>query len=143
MSFVTHLDHAQKLVIFTVCDVISSSDLTQAIAILSDPEIPFDYDVITVMKPEAGTTVTPQFLVQHAMNRAKTLEQRSPPSMIRSALVGPTEQLNPLVELWPSFFPTSEGKLSVRLFETLEEALNWLEREPYDTATLPSFAIAH
>jgi len=141
MTFTTRLDHAQRLVVFHGKEKLSQEELSQALKLFRDPDFPSDYDILNLFDEDIRVEINHDSIVSHAIERQRTLIEREPGRQLRSAFVAVPPALKALLDLWPLFFPETDGSLLIRFFDTLEEALAWLEREPFDVAALEDFPV--
>ena len=139
MPFSTRLDHPQRLVVFHTSGQFFQNDLDSVLTLFRHPQFPASYDLLTLFDPDVSMDLGHTALVDHAIERERTLQERTPERAIRSALADVPVALAPMLELWPLFFPASKSALSVRVFDTMGEALDWLERRPFDFDSLPRF----
>ncbi len=139
MTFTTRLDHAQKLVVFRGHEKLSQNELTRAMRLFRHPDFPADYDVLNLFDPDIRVEIDHDAIVGHAIERQRILNERASGHQLRSAFVDVPPALKALLEYWPHFFPESDRGLRVRFFDTREEALAWLGREPFDEDALERF----
>lgn len=144
MTFTTHIDHAQSLVIFHNHDELTQDDLDRVLMLFRCSDFPVEYDIITLFDADVHTRLDHRALVPHAVERQRTLIERGARRAVRSAFVAVPESLRATLELWPAFFPETENSLLIRFFDTLDEACDWLGRTPvtldrpdYDSRTSP------
>ncbi len=141
MTFTTRLDHGQRLVILHWESALTQDDLSRNLVMFRASDFPADYDLIHLFDPRIRVEIDHTVLVGHAIERQRTLEERGVTHQLRSAFVDVPAPLKSLVELWPLFFPDSDQSLLIRMFDTLEEALDWLGREPFDEARLSPYPV--
>lgn len=139
MTFTTRIDHPQRLVVFHNTGQLFRDDLNSVLTLFRDPQFPADYDLVTLFDADVTADIDHTALVDHAIERQRTLQERTPERAIKSAFVDVPAGLKPMLELWPLFFPASQGDLSIRFFDTMEDALAWLDRRPFDFDALPLF----
>jgi hypothetical protein len=139
MNYTTRIDHPQRLVVFQNSGEITQDDLGSVLTLFRDPAFPADYDMITLFEADVSTNLDHTALVHHAIERQRTLSERTPEQTIRSALVAVPDGLKSMLELWPLFFPDSDNSLKICFFDTLEEALVWLDRRPINVEALLPF----
>lgn len=139
MPFTTRIDHPQRLVVFHNSGQVLQSDLDNVLRVFRHPQFPATYDLLTLFDPDVSMDLGHTALVDHAIERQRTLQERTPEHAIKSALVEVPAGLKPMLELWPLFFPASQGALSISFFDTMDDALAWLERGPFDFDALPQF----
>ncbi|WP_440958590.1 hypothetical protein ACFELO_00340 [Oceanicaulis sp. LC35] len=141
MTFTTRLDHAQRLAVFYGQDTLSQKDLAHALKLFRNPDFPADYDLLNLFDPDIRLQLDHNAMVTHAIERQRTLLERAPDQQIRSAFVAVPASLKSLLEYWPLFFPEAENGLQIRFFDTQEEALAWLGRDPIDLDALEDVSI--
>ncbi|MAP48831.1 MAG: hypothetical protein CMH90_05040 [Oceanicaulis sp.] len=139
MPFSTRIDHPQRLIVFLNTGQLIRDDLDRVLTLFRNPQFPASYDLLTLFDADVSADIDHTTLVDHAIERQRTLQERAPEHAIRSAFVDVPAGLKPMLELWPLFFPDSQGDLSIRLFDAMDEALAWLERRPIDHDSLPLF----
>jgi len=130
MTFSTKISHAQGLVIFYNTGELTQSDLDKVLAYFRRADFPAHYDMLTLFDDSVTMALDHTVLVNHAIERQRTLLERMPERTLKSALVGVPDALRSLLDMWPAFFPQSDQMLTIRLFDTQSEALDWLERAP-------------
>jgi len=133
------IDHAQRLLVITGQDTVSQAELARALTFFKHPDFPADYDVINVMNPKVRVEIDWDGLVEHALERQRTLSQRASGRQVRYAFVDAPDALKSLMKMWSLFFPKIDQTLLIRFFDTREEALAWLGREPFDEDALERF----
>ena len=139
MPFSTRIDHPQSLVVFHNTGQLLREDLDSVLTLFRDPQFPASYDLVTLFDADVSADIDHKALVDHAIERQRTLQERTPEQAIKSAFVDVPAGLKPMLELWPLFFPDSQGDLSIRFFDAMDDALAWLERGPVDFDALPQF----
>ncbi|WP_022700669.1 hypothetical protein [Oceanicaulis alexandrii] len=139
MPFSTCIDHSQRLVVFHNTGRLVRGDMDKVVGLFRNPKFPVSYDLLTLFEPDVTMDIDHTALVDHAIERQRTLQERSPEHAIKSAFAGVPDGLKPMLELWPLFFPASQDSLSIRFFHTVEEALAWLGRGPLDESALTEF----
>ncbi|WP_440958589.1 hypothetical protein ACFELO_00335 [Oceanicaulis sp. LC35] len=141
MTFTTRLDHGQRLVILYWETALTQDDLSRNLEVFRAPDFPAHYDLIHTFDPRIRIEIDHTVVVGHAIERQRTLQERGVTHQLRSAFVDVPAPLKSIVEIWPLFFPDSEQSLSIRMFDTLDEALDWLGRAPFDEAALETFSL--
>ncbi|WP_273144620.1 hypothetical protein [Oceanicaulis alexandrii] len=139
MPFSTRIDHSQRLVVFHNTGRLVRGDMDKVVGLFRNPKFPASYDLLTLFEADVSMDIDHTALVDHAIERQRTLQERSPEHAIKSAFVDVPAGLKPMLELWPLFFPDPQGDLSIRFFDTMDDALAWLERGPFDCDALPLF----
>ena len=141
MTFSIRLDHSQRLVIFSWQDAISRKDLSGNLSAFRAPDFPARYDIIHLFHGAIDVQIDNNSVVGHAIERRRSLMERDVDHEIRSAFVAVPDTIKPLVEVWTAFFPDTDQSLLIRSFDRLDEALDWLGRDPLDEARLEAFPI--
>lgn len=141
MTFTTRLDHGQRLAVFHWKDTLSQYDLNQNLHVLRALDFPAHYDLIHLFDEEIDVQIDHNNIVAHAIERQRTLQERDITHQLRSAFVAAPASLTLLVEIWPLFFPETDQSLLIRIFDTLDEALDWLGRAPFDETTLEAYPL--
>ena len=141
MTFSIRLDHRQRLVILHWETALTQDDLSRNLLVFRAPDFPAEYDLIHLFDPRIRVEIDHSVLVGHAIERQRTLEERGVTHQLRSAFVDVPAPLKSLVEIWPLFFPDADQSLLIRMFDTLDEALAWLDRKPVDEAALEIYPV--
>ena len=139
MTFTTRLDHGQRLAIFHWTGSLSQDDLSRNLKVFRRPDFPAHYDIMNLFDPAIVVEIDHESVVGHAIERHRTLLERDVGRQLRSAFIAVPDSLKSLVELWPLFFPEADKSLLIQIFDTLEEALVWLERDSFDETSLEAF----
>ena len=141
MTFTTRLDHGQRLVVFFWKDALSQDDLSRNLDVFRAPDFPAHYDLIHMFDGSMDVLINHNAVVGHAIERQRSLILRNVDHEIRSAFVAVPDTLKSLVEVWSTFFPEADQSLMIRTFDTLDEALDWLGRKPFDEAALETYTV--
>ena len=141
MTFSLRLDHRQRLAIFSWKDTLSQDDLSRNLDVFRASGFPAHYDLIHVFDAKIDVQIDHDDVVGHAIERHRSLLARDVDHQLHSAFVSAPANIKPLVEVWSTFFPDADLSLLIRSFDRLDEALDWLGREPLDEASLEVFPV--
>jgi len=143
MTFTTRLDHDQRLTIVHWMTRLDREGLIQNLRMFRAPDFPAHYDLIHLFEPDIQIEIDHTAVVEHAIERHRTLLERGITRQLQSAYVAVPDQLMSWVEIWRHFFPNEDKNLLIQMFGSLEEALVWLGREPLDEDALEVFPANH
>jgi len=93
------------------------------------------YDVLVDYSRVTMFNIAPDDIVRFAMKRRAGLPE-NPTRPVKTAIVGIRPQVWQVLETWIAFFEEKQRAVDPRRFDTVEAALDWLDRpEALDTVT--------
>lgn len=121
-------DDANRLNILEILGPYTSADVAWSVERFNAPDFSVEYDRLSVFRSAADIAITPDDLVALTYGIARSLARRASPARARGAVVVPGEA-HPLAAAFPMFTAGDpDARIEQRLFETVEAALDWLER---------------
>ncbi len=121
-------DDANRLNILEIFGPYTSADVSWSIERFNEPDFSVEYDRLSVFRSAADIEITPDDLVALTYGIARSLARRTSPGRARGAVVVPGED-HPLASAFPMFTSGDpQARIEQRLFKSVEEALDWLER---------------